>query len=216
MGLVGLKNFLTKTKPFNLKFPMKTSGASLLLTVTPFQASVSLPLYRLVIAVWLTSSTLSTEARPHICRLAHSGNPEGPVVCLLHSTQSPSCLCSTPLGFNSPRPELSSLSFGPHTGPSLSSQYLSFFKWHSFNLGASVTSLSDSFSCYLSCPEELCYLIFSFSSCFSYHSVSLKWIQSSWKQHSLAGSLPCSCLFTFREPSHGRINSKDTFNMVSA
>ena len=73
---------------------MKTSGASLLLTVTPFQASVSLPLYRLVIAVWLTSSTLSTEARPHICRLAHSGNPEGPVVCLLPSIQSRPLVCA--------------------------------------------------------------------------------------------------------------------------
>ena len=73
---------------------MKASGASLLLTITPFQASVSLPLYRLVVAVWLTPSTLSTSAHPHTCTLAHSGNPEGPVVCLLPSIQSRPLVCA--------------------------------------------------------------------------------------------------------------------------
>lgn len=132
-----------------------------LLTLIPSPSLISLPLYILVVAVWPYSQHI-WPIRPILTsdRIPHSGKLYG-ARGFSYCRAACSELFSGP--YTAPRSiNLSSfVSFGPSLGPSPSSQYLPFFKWP-FNLGTTVTLLSNSLSpYYLSWCKETCYLILS-------------------------------------------------------
>lgn len=164
-----------------------------LLTLIPFPSFISLPLYTLVIAAWPYVQH-SWPVRPILTsdRIPHSGNLYG-------ARGFPYCraACSELFSGSYPAPRSinlsSSVSFGPSLGPSPSSQYLPFFKWP-FNLGTTVTLLSNSLSpYYLSGCKETSYLILS-PPLIAAMFIPFKRTQPPPEQHCLARALPSSCL----------------------
>lgn len=177
-----------------------------LLTLIPFPSFISLPLYILVVAVWPYIQHI-WPIRPILAsdRIPHSGNlygARGFSYCRAACSELFSGPYTAPRSINLS----SSVSFGPSLGPSPSSQYLPFFKWH-FNLGTTVTLLSNSLSpYYLSWCKETSYLILS-PPLVAAKFIPFRWTQPPPEQHCLARCSPQQLSLTSKNSSQDGVNS---------